>query len=322
MPGYRIVPKGAEFVLLTRSPGSDSDFYCRDSHIHIIEPNEYPLDPDRDYTPKAATRQQAAVFEQSQGIKHAAVVLPSVYGTNNSVLIDALRSFNGTYVGVCVLDLNEEVSSNTLQTFHDAGVRGIRINYGNSGTDEEITGDVVKAAKIARVHDWVVQIWVPIRAFKALHHIIPTLGVRVVADHYAHALVGSRTNNTRNTIDPFTIPGFREVIDLVQNHHLFVKISAPYQNSKQEPLYSDMRIVAETLIINGPDMVVFGSDWPHTASKEGNGPGGPLVPSDFRDIDDDAIQNQTLEWAGTQAQVQRLFVDNPRRLWGWTDAES
>ncbi|KAL4900393.1 hypothetical protein BDW74DRAFT_188243 [Aspergillus multicolor] len=314
---------GGLFILsLVSATGLRVPANAWDSHIHIIEPDKYPLDPNRDYTPKAATRQQAAAFEQSQGIKHAVVVLPSVYGTNNSVLIDALRSFNGTYVGVCVLDLDKDISNGTLQTLHNAGVRGIRVNYGSSGTDEQITADVVKAAKIASVHDWVLQIWIPISAFKALHPVIPTLGVRVVADHYAHATVGSRTNNTRNTIDPFTIPGFSEVIDLVRNHHLFVKISAPYQNSKQEPLYSDMRVVAETLMINGPDMVVFGSDWPHTASKEGNGPGGPLVPSDFRDIDDYGIRNQTLEWAGSQAQIQRLFVDNPRRLWGWTDTES
>ncbi|KAL4914786.1 hypothetical protein BDW62DRAFT_204292 [Aspergillus aurantiobrunneus] len=201
-------------------------------------------------------------------------------------------------------------------------VRGIRVNYGSSGTDADITADVVKAASIARIHDWVLQLWIPIRAFQALHSIIPTLGVRVVVDHYGHATVGSRTNEPRNTIDPFTIPGFPEVVDLVRNHHLFVKLSASYQNSKHEPMYSDMRVIAETLMIHGPDMVVFGSDWPHTSSKEGNGPGGPLVPQDFRDIDDEAILQQTLAWAGSQAQVQRLFVDNPRKLWGWSDPTS
>jgi predicted TIM-barrel fold metal-dependent hydrolase len=123
-------------------------------------------------------------------------------------------------------------------------------------------------------------------------------------------------------IDPFTIPGFREVINLVQNHHLFVKISAPYQNSKQEPLYSDTQVIVKMFIINSPDIVVFSSDWPYTASKEGNGPGSLLVPSDFQDIDNDAIRNQTSEMAGTQAQAQHLFVDNPRRLWGWTDTQS
>ncbi|KAL3462657.1 hypothetical protein BJX64DRAFT_299410 [Aspergillus heterothallicus] len=295
-----------------------------DSHIHIIEPEKFPLDPDRDYTPKTASRQQAAAFEASIGVEHAVVVLPSVYGTNNSILLDSLRHFNGSYRGVCVLDEETlgQIDNNTLQTFHDAGVRGIRLNYGNTGTDAEISASVIQTAAVARTFDWVLQLWVPIRAFKALRGIIPELGVRVVADHYAHATVGSRTNNTANTIDPFTIEGFREVVELMQGHHLFVKISAPYQNSKQEPLYSDMRVVAQTLMLNGPDMVVFGTDWPHTASKEGNGPGGPLVPSDYRDIDDESILEQTLEWAGTQDQVQRLFVDNPRRLWGWTDADA
>ncbi|OJJ08155.1 hypothetical protein ASPVEDRAFT_391090 [Aspergillus versicolor CBS 583.65] len=309
-------------AIATVSTGLTVPKHAWDSHIHIIEPDRYPLDPDRDYTPKPATRQHAAKFEASHGIDHAAVVLPSVYATNNTILLDALRSFNGSYVGVCVLDLNEQVDNKTLQTFHDAGVRGIRVNYGTTGTDDKITADVVRAASIARVHDWVLELWLPISAYEALYSILPTLGVRVVADHYGHAMVGSRTNDPRNTIDPFTISGFRELIDLVRSRHLFVKISAPYQNSKQEPLYSDMRVVAETLMLNGPDMVVFGSDWPHTASKEGNGPGGPLVPQDYRDIDDEAILNQTLQWAGSQAQVQRLFVDNPRRLWGWTDVNS
>ncbi|GFN19527.1 amidohydrolase family protein [Aspergillus tubingensis] len=293
-----------------------------DSHIHVIESDKFPLSPDRDYTPKAATREQALAFERSVGIQHAVIVLPSVYGTNNSVLIDALRSTNGTYRGVCVLDLSAKIDNNTLQTFHDAGVRGIRINYGNEGTDAQITADTIRAASIAQIHDWTLQLWVPIASFKSLHPIIPTLGVRVVADHYAHAMTASRTGNLHNAIDPFSIPGFREVVDLMRRNHLFVKISAPYQNSRDKPLYSDLRVIAETFMLHGPDMVVFGSDWPHTASKEGNGAGGRLVEQDFRDVDDQAILQQTLEWAGTQAQVRRLFVDNPRRLWGWTDMES
>jgi predicted TIM-barrel fold metal-dependent hydrolase len=108
------------------------------------------------------------------------------------------------------------------------------------------------------------------------------------------------------------------MIDLVQRKLLFVKISAPYQNSKLTPLYSDMRVVADTIMANGPDMVVYGSDWPHTASKEGNAAaGGRLSPQEFRKIDDAGIIEQTVEWAGSKQQVQRLFVDNPRRLWQW-----
>ncbi|KAL4894014.1 hypothetical protein BDV59DRAFT_201325 [Aspergillus ambiguus] len=210
-----------------------------------------------------------------------------------------------------------------MEEYHEAGIRGIRINYGNDGSDAEIASDFLKAAAIARRKDWVVELWVPIRAFQTLHSIIPTQGVRVVADHYAHAQVASRTGNPRDTIDPFGIPGFSEVIDLIKNHNLFVKISAPYQNSKKAPLYDDMRVIAETLMLNGPDMVVFGSDWPHTSSKEGNKEaGGRLQPQNFRDINDTALIEEVKGWAVTEAQIQRLFVDNPRRLWDWEDLNS
>lgn len=140
----------------------------------------------------------------------------------------------------------------------------------------------MKAAAIARGKDWVVELWTPIDAFVTLHPIIPTLGIRVLADHYAHAVVSSRSGGPQDTINLFQAAGFSEVDILVKNHHLFVKISAPCQNSKKSALYDDMRVVAETLMIIGPDMVAFGSDWPHTSSKEGNaGAGGRLVPRKF-----------------------------------------
>ncbi|KAI1762445.1 hypothetical protein GGR53DRAFT_418813 [Hypoxylon sp. FL1150] len=54
-----------------------------------------------------------------------------------------------------------------------------------------------------------------------------------------------------------------------------------------------------------------------TTSRKRNRPGGPLVPSDFRHINDAMLVEIAYEWAGSEAQIQRLFVDNPnpRRLW-------
>lgn len=249
-------------------------------------------------------------------------MLPSVYGTNNSILVSALKSYNGTARGVCVVD-PDTVSSDTLSELHATGVRGVRVNFGNDGTNEEIVEAVKKNAAIAKAHNWVLQLWIPLKAWVALHDVVPQLGVRVVADHFGHAEVASRTNNTRDTIDPYLRTGFTELIDLVRRRLLFVKISGPYQNSKASPFYEDMRVVAETLILNGPEMVVYGSDWPHTSSKEGNAAaGGRLSPQEFRNINDAAIVGLFKEWAGSEAQVQRLFVDNPRRLWQWDDLTS
>ena len=270
-----------------------------------------------DYTPKPATVANASEFLFNRGFKHATVVLPSVYETDNGVLLDALRQFKGQFRGIAVVD-PENVTDSTLAEMHEVGVRGVRVNFGNGATDEEIVSAVEKNAEIARKRDWVVEIWVPLSAFEALHSIIPDLGVRVVMDHFAHAEVGSKTNDTANTIDPYKSKGFPEVIDLLTRRLLFVKISAPYQNSKADPLYEDMRVVAESLINAGPDMVVFGSDWPHTSSKEGNAAvGGRLNEQEYRDIDDDALVEVIKGWAGSEAQVHRMFVDNPRRLWQW-----
>lgn len=270
-----------------------------------------------DYTPKAATVKNATEFQQRHGISHSVIVLPSVYKTNNSVLLDALKSFNGSARGVCVVD-PDDVTTATLAQFHAAGVRGVRVSFGSEGTNDEIVEAVKKNAKVAAVNNWNLQLWILIKAFTALHDVIPELGVRVVVDHYGHAMVGSKTGNMSDTIDPYSIKGFPELIDLVQRKLVFVKISAPYQNSKMGPLYEDMRIVTETIMLNGPEMVVYGSDWPHTASKEGNAAaGGRLSPQEFRKIDDAELIAQIVRWAGSEQQVQRLFVDNPRRLWQW-----
>lgn len=249
-------------------------------------------------------------------------MLPSFYGTDNSILLDGLDYFNGSCIGVAVVD-PDSVSNETLALYHDKGVRGVRVNFGDDGTDEEIVEAVVKNARVAKINNWVVQVWIPLRSFVALYDVIPSLGVRVVTDHFGHAEVGSRTNKTLDTVDPYQITGFTEMIDLVRRRLLFVKISAPYQNSLQQPLYEDMRVVAETIMLNGPEMVVYGSDWPHTGRKEGNAAvGGRLGVQNFRDVNDAAIVEEYKNWAATDAQIQRLFVDNPRRLWGWGSTDS
>ncbi len=309
----------------------------RDSHIHIIDPDRFPLDPARgesgryayrdlhqcantnlkvDYTPKPATVDNFTEFQESRGFKHAVIVLPSVYGTNNSILLDSLRHYGGRYRGVAVVD-TENVTEDELDELHEAGVRGLRINLGSA----DDAGQVVDAARahvaIARPRGWAVQVWAPLAAWAALRPVVEGSGVTFVADHLAHAEAGSRTGEAADTYDPYGRPGFREVVDLVRRRLLFVKISAPYRGSARAPLFEDLRVAAEALVAAGPDMVVYGSDWPHTASAENNGPGGPLASQDYRDINDAALLEIAKDWAGSEAQIRRLFVDNPRRLWQW-----
>jgi predicted TIM-barrel fold metal-dependent hydrolase len=200
-------------------------------------------------------------------------------------------------VCVCVVD-PDKVDNKTLRQYHDAGVGGVRLSMKDDATNEKIVAAVKKFASVAKLHDWVLQLRIPLTAFVALKEVIPTLGVRVVVDHFAYPEVGSKTNNTRNTVDPYRATGFSEVINLVQRKMLFVKIYGSYLNSKLPSSYEDMHIVTQALMINGPDMVVYGSDWPHTSNEEGNAAvGGRLNPADYKKIDDKTIVSMYQEWA-------------------------
>lgn len=269
-----------------------------------------------EYTPKAATVHNATEFQEGRGIHHAVIIQPSVYGYDNSALIDALRFFKGQYRGVAVVD-PDNVTDEALRELHDVGVRGLRLNFINGATDEEILAAVEKIATVAEKFDWAIELWGPLQAYVVLHEYIMNSNLRFVADHFAQTRVGSWTNNTANTKDPYRTKGFSEMVDLVKNKRLFVKLSGPYRNSKEAPLYEDMRVVAETIIFNGPEMVVYGSDWPHTGSKEGNeAAGGRLLPQNYLSINDAAVTEVLRDWLGDEKQWYRTMVDNPIRLWG------
>jgi predicted TIM-barrel fold metal-dependent hydrolase len=79
-----------------------------------------------------------------------------------------------------------------------------------------------------------------------------------------------------------------------------------------------LRVTAKALIHAGPDIAVYGSDLPHTSSKEGNAAaGGRLSPQNYRDVNGAALFEVLKGWLGSHAQIQRTFVANPRRLWQW-----
>ena len=56
----------------------------------------------------------------------AALVQPSVYGSDNTAMLDAMKAAGNRFRGVAVV--NEDISQAELSKLHDAGVRGVRFN--------------------------------------------------------------------------------------------------------------------------------------------------------------------------------------------------
>ena len=78
------------------------------------------------YTPADTLLPDYEHMLNTLGVQRAALVQGSIYGTDNTVLLEALKAGRGRYRGVAVVA--PDISANELRVLHDAGVRGVRMN--------------------------------------------------------------------------------------------------------------------------------------------------------------------------------------------------
>ena len=101
-------------------------------------------------------------------------------------------------------------------------------------------------------------------------------------------------------------PAFRALCGLLDDDRFWVKVSGMDRITRLGPPYADAQPFAATLVARFGDRVVWGNDWPHPNHA------GP-VPDERQLVDlIGAI-------APAQADIQRLMVDNPQRLYRFGD---
>ncbi|KAH6645086.1 putative TIM barrel metal-dependent hydrolase [Truncatella angustata] len=270
-----------------------------DSHMHIIDPSRYSVSRDAQYRPQTHTLAEAKVFEASVGIDNIVLVQPSIYGFDNSCLLEALKQIGTHHArGVVVFDPHT-TPQDTLLEWHNLGVRGVRVNLqsvGKSMSPKELRKTLSQYATAVKHLGWVIQIYVPMHVIEQLEHIVPTLGTRVCIDH-----IGCPDLNGQALRTPYEIPGFRSLVKLLELGDTFVKLSAPYRMS-QTTDYGDLEQVARELIrLKGFSRVVFATDWPHTR---------------FEGLDIQPWVHEVIDWCKDDTHlVERLFKGNAEELW-------
>jgi predicted TIM-barrel fold metal-dependent hydrolase len=221
-----------------------------DCHVHVFDSNCQPKDGH--YRPDHHPLAEVEGIAESHGVRHLVLVQPSVYGTDNSVLLGALALQPGRHRGVVVL--NSSVSDAELDAMHAAGVRGARFNLvspvGESTTVEKRFDALAPRLKSRGWHLlWYVQTK-QLPQVAALH---AGSGLTCVFDH----LAGVRADTA--AVDP----AWHALAELA-SAGAWVKLSGWYRLGAVEPyaaLSNSLRRVAHQF---GP-RVVWGSDWPHTA---------------------------------------------------------
>src|SRR5215470_19681214 len=101
-----------------------------DCHVHAFDPHRFPFAASRTYTPESATAAQLLAMHRAVHVSRVVIVQPSVYGTDNSCLLDAMKQYGSEARGIAVLPT--EISSATLDNMERAGIRGVRINLGTA----------------------------------------------------------------------------------------------------------------------------------------------------------------------------------------------
>src|SRR2546430_2211089 len=103
-----------------------------DCHTHIHgEMREFPMSPNRIYTPEPALPTEMAQLHRALHMRRVVIVTPSVYGTDNSATLCGMKARGPDARGVAVID--DKTPDAELDAMSRAGIRGIRINLATGG---------------------------------------------------------------------------------------------------------------------------------------------------------------------------------------------
>ena len=117
-----------------------------DCHLHVFGPlARFPYAEPRAYTPPEATWDAYRAVMKGLGLSRAVLVQPSVYGTDNRAMLDAMKEGGASFRGVAVIG---DETEDALADLHRAGVRGVRVNRLFAGAPEGADLDAL-AARIA-----------------------------------------------------------------------------------------------------------------------------------------------------------------------------
>ena len=213
-----------------------------------------PLAPDRHSAPKRdCTVDEYLGVLDANGISHGVLTAPSFYGTDNSLLLDALDRAAGRLRGTVIVDAGIDRAS--LAAMGGRGAVGIRLNWVRRSTLPDVSAPIYRQL-FANVRDlgWHVEIYLEGPSLAKILPAIRDSGATVVVDHFGSP-------------DPargVACAGFQAVLDGVRAADTFVKLSAPYRQGGVDP----QPYVDALLDAGGPQRLVWASDWPFVSHED------------------------------------------------------
>lgn len=228
-------------------PASAKPQHGWDTHVHIFDGTVRAQAGH--YQPAHHPIERIEAEAASLGVGHLVLVQPSVYGTDNGLLLGALQGSEGRHRGVVVVD--GTVAPATLHAMHAAGVRGVRFNLVSPVGNGHQALDTL--AGPLRELGWHVQWYAHPDQLAQIADVHHRTGLTCVLDHLAglHAQLPS-TDAAWNAMQRLADQG------------AWIKLSGWYRLGDQAP-YHGLCANIQRVATLAADRLVWGSDWPHTS---------------------------------------------------------
>jgi predicted TIM-barrel fold metal-dependent hydrolase len=259
-----------------------------DTHAHVFSAHA-PAVPGARYRPDYAAEPAAwRALWPAAGITHGVVVQPSFFGADNREMLDTLAGDREHLRGVAVLWPNTD--DETIERFHDQGVRATRLNLRGARDYSEYCTEAWRNF-YCRLHErgWHVECFVDTGRLPDIAPAFDGAPIAVVFDHFGAP--GNAPNIIKAT--------FTAVRRLTAEREVWCKFSGPYRleggDAKEH--------AARWLEAVGPSRILWGSDWPFTGF-EGSG-------------DYASLRARLAEWIPREHEAAVLW-DNAARLYGFS----
>ena len=260
-----------------------------DTHFHILGPaTRYPYVQEREYTPPNALPTACRHLFDTLGIQRAVLIQPSVYGEDNSCMMDAVRQLGVPARAIVVLPFSTPDSE--LQRLHDAGARGVRFILAHIGGLP--LSDLERFAERIKPMGWHIQFLLRPANLVELESRIAKLPTDFVIDHIG--LIRASEGGVRQ-------PAFQALLRLFRTGRCWVKLTGGYRISSEAPPYREVIPMVEALVKERPDRILWGSDWPHVMMKA-------KMPNTTELFD------LLLDWVPDEKVRNQILAGNPRTL--------
>jgi predicted TIM-barrel fold metal-dependent hydrolase len=284
-PGSHYLP----FDTNTRAPKEPPPPNSCDSQFHISG-EAYKTRPGATYHSAGATYEAARKMHKALGIDRGIIVQSTVYATDHSIVVDALKALGPNYKAIGVID--DTLSDSDLADLKKSGVCGVRFSFGKRLNLIPSPELFARSAARCRELGWVLKINLP---EEGLAPLVPTIkGLKdqpIVVDHMARV---------RGAGDP----NLAAMCDLLRQGNVWLMMSNGHRVSTR-PDFNEAVEVGKEYVKTNPDRLIWGSDWPHPLHEEFMPNDADLLELFYRYVDDAAIR-------------RKILVENPAKLFGFS----